>query len=123
MGVVTGVATLLITGEARLAPCDSTPLSLVAVRACNKGRAFVEGRPLLFQPIGVTIVLPTIFLAWRSEELVEVVVTTVARVLVVDIVVGENMGGVSFSTFPDRLPSSSPVVILVPTTVPESLSL
>lgn len=126
MGAVTGVTTLLATDVPGVTPCISVPLSLVV---CSRGRDLVEGRPLLFQPMGVTIVLPTIFLACKSAVLVvvvvvvAVVVTTVANIPPTDVVVGENIGGDSFSNFPERLPNRRPVVIRLPPTPPVSLSL
>lgn len=87
---------------------------------CRWGRGFtVEGRPRLFHPSGVTIVLPTIFLVWRScvGGRAGEGDGAAAVVMVAVMVDGEgmeglgNFGATSFSTFPVMLLKTNPEVM------------
>lgn len=76
--------------------------TLAVVRLCNNGLDFVDGRPLLFHPIGVTMVLPTIFF---TGAVVVLVVALVVTAVVTDTDSGENIGGTSFIILLEMLPN------------------
>lgn len=116
---------MMLLREALIArPLEVSDVSLVVevvavvVRVWSIGRDLVDGRPRLFQPTGVTMVLPTIFLACTSDAFGDVVMTVASDPVVVTVVVGENMGGVSFNSFPVKLLNISPPAAPTPAPPP-----